>query len=169
MTRLYRQISIVAIIVILSCNTSFPASSKSAGNTSSVNNANTTVSEFEQDILFHINQYRHSLGKASLQMNTAIAKEATKHSTNMAMRRTPFSHNGFQQRISQINSELGGVSASAENVAEGRMSAKEVVATWLKSAGHKKNIQGNYNLTGIGTATSSNGTIYFTQIFILKQ
>jgi uncharacterized protein YkwD len=60
------------------------------------------------------------------------------------------------------------MAASAENVAYGQLSAKAVVDGWLKSAPHKKNIEGNYNLTGIGLAKDRKGVIYFTQIFLRK-
>jgi uncharacterized protein YkwD len=50
-------------------------------------------------------------------------------------------------------------------VASGQMTAREVVNGWLKSPGHKKNIEGNFVLTGIGYARSKKGDIYFTQIF----
>jgi len=36
---------------------------------------------------------------------------------------------------------------------------------WLNSPGHKKNIEGNFTLTGIGYARDHKGNIYFTQIF----
>jgi uncharacterized protein YkwD len=40
---------------------------------------------------------------------------------------------------------------------------------WLNSPGHRKNIEGPYNLTGIAMAKAKDGTMYFTQIFINKQ
>jgi uncharacterized protein YkwD len=45
------------------------------------------------------------------------------------------------------------------------MSAREVVDGWLKSPGHKRNIEGDFTLTGIGIASDKQGNIYFTQIF----
>jgi uncharacterized protein YkwD len=52
-----------------------------------------------------------------------------------------------------------------ENVASGQMTAKEAVEGWLQSPGHKRNIEGNFTLTGIGWAKDKRGMIYFTQIF----
>lgn len=61
----------------------------------------------------------------------------------------------------------GWITASAENVAYGQLSAKEVVKGWLNSPGHKKkNIEDNYTLTGIGVYTDKKGVIFFTQIFV---
>jgi uncharacterized protein YkwD len=60
---------------------------------------------------------------------------------------------------------MGPITVVAENVASGQMSAREVVDGWLNSPGHRRNIEGNFKLTGIGLARGSRGMIYFTQIF----
>jgi len=96
------------------------------------------------------------------------SEQAYKHSNNMATGKTAFSHNGFNQRVSAIEQSIGRTSASAENVASGVLTAKGVVDVWLNSPGHKKNIEGGYNLTGVGVAKDRQGTLYFTQIFLRK-
>lgn len=83
----------------------------------------------------------------------------------MATGKTAFSHDGFEQRIAAIKNTTGWITASAENVAYGKLSAKEVVKGWLNSPGHKKNIEGNYQYTGIGIYQDRKGITYFTQIF----
>eukprot|EP00812_Abedinium_dasypus_P015537 NODE_9170_length_351_cov_243.486486.p2 GENE.NODE_9170_length_351_cov_243.486486~~NODE_9170_length_351_cov_243.486486.p2 ORF type:complete len:62 (+),score=14.95 NODE_9170_length_351_cov_243.486486:3-188(+) len=45
--------------------------------------------------------------------------------------------------------------------------AQTAVDGWIKSPGHEKNLRGRYNLCGIGTARSANGTFYLTQLFAL--
>ncbi len=74
----------------------------------------------------------------------------------------------LKARIADIRKAAGFISGAAENVAYGNMTAAKVVDGWLHSPGHKKNIEGNYNLTGIGTVQREDGVIYFTQIFIKK-
>ena len=108
------------------------------------------------------------MGKEPLQMLDAASKQAYKHSYNMATGKTAFSHNGFDQRIYAIGQSIGRSSASAENVAYGNLTARGVVDVWLNSPGHKKNIEGNYNLTGIGVSKDRQGILYFTQIFLRK-
>jgi uncharacterized protein YkwD len=130
--------------------------------------AGTTGTRFDRDILYYINRYRASLGKQPLQWNDAIYAQAERHSANMATRRTAFGHTGFSERVAAIRSQLGFIPASAENVAYGQQSAQEVVNGWINSSGHRKNIEGDYNLTAVGTATARDGSIYFTQIFIRK-
>jgi uncharacterized protein YkwD len=119
------------------------------------------------EILKYINDYRRKKGLSALSMNSSISAEAQRHSENMAARRTSFSHNGFQGRVKRISSSLnGGIGNAAENVAMGSRSARDVVNDWLTSSMHKRNIEGNYNLTGIGVATDKKGVLYFTQIFV---
>jgi uncharacterized protein YkwD len=122
----------------------------------------------EKDILSYINQYRESIGLPVLQMISAASKQATQHSIDMANRTTPFGHDGFDERIDNITKKIGFVHASAENVAYGKLTAKEVVDLWLNSPGHKKNIEGDYALTGIGIAKDADGVVFYTQIFLRK-
>jgi uncharacterized protein YkwD len=112
-----------------------------------------------------INQYRRKKGLPALATDPVIEAEARRHTIAMASHRSPFGHDGFSYRSKVITSKIPGVTATAENVAYGSRSAKEVVDGWLRSPGHKKNIEGKYKLTGIGVARDENSRLYFTQIF----
>lgn len=125
-------------------------------------------SKMNDDILYYVNQHRAAMGLSKLQSFDAATVQAYNHSKNMATGRTPFGHTGFEDRISAISKTEGRISASAENVAYGELTAREVVQGWLKSPGHKKNIEGNYMLTGIGTYTDNRGVVFFTQIFLRR-
>ena len=120
-------------------------------------------------ILQLINEHRKAIGKGNLQMIDAASTQATQHSKDMMQGTTPFGHDGFDDRVNAVRKSIGFVNAAAENVAYGQLTAAEVVDGWLHSPGHKKNIEGDYNLTGIGVAQNSDGVIYFTQIFFLKK
>lgn len=125
----------------------------------------TLASGLEDDILALINNHRRAKGLPALQMNGEITAEARKHTMAMATRRIDFGHAGFNIRNRIILSKVPGTTAVAENVAFGSKTAKEVVAGWLSSSGHRKNIEGNYKLTGIGVARDKNATLFYTQIF----
>ena len=117
-----------------------------------------------------VNQYRASLGLEPLKFNNAIAKQAKIHSRNMAQQSVEFSHRGFQKRVEAIAKTIPYRSA-AENVAYNMGHNNPVntaVTGWIKSDGHRKNIEGDYNLTGVGVAVNPAGEYYFTQIFILE-
>jgi uncharacterized protein YkwD len=119
-----------------------------------------------RDIHHLVNKHRNEVGLKSLEYNNYMEEIATKHSRNMASGKVPFGHDGFNKRaailMKKINAEEVG-----ENVAygSGNITVQEIVKAWLESPGHRKNIEGNYNETGIGIATSKDGTLFYTQIF----
>jgi uncharacterized protein YkwD len=123
----------------------------------------------ENEILNLVNQHRIRKHLEPLAFNKDIEKAAFKHSKDMAKGKVPFGHTGFDERMDDLMKNLKGANAAAENVAYGPETAAGVVEMWLNSPGHKKNIEGKYNLTGIGTSRSKDGTLYFTQIFIRKK
>lgn len=127
-----------------------------------------SLNEMAQSILKYVNQHRQAIGKPPLHMIDIASTEASEHSVDMAKRRIAFGHDGFENRVAVITKNIGRISAAAENVAYGELTAQEVVDGWLHSPGHKKNIEGDYTLTGIGVAKDKDGTIFYTQIFIRK-
>jgi uncharacterized protein YkwD len=159
--------SVFAACVLLSCSQNTTPVSTS-NNTAPVSTRPANTSTIEKGILENINAYRRSRGLSQLQMIDAANQQAEIHSRNMATGKTAFGHDGFSQRVTNVSNTIGRVSAAAENVAYGSETAREVVDGWLKSAPHKKNIEGNYNLTGIGVYANNRGVLYFTQLF-LKQ
>lgn len=128
----------------------------------------TLSANINESILFYINQYRQTKSLPALRLDTMLCVVALKHSINMAHKKVPFGHDGFNERMDFIMKKIPNMKASAENVAEGKLDAEAVVKGWLNSPPHKKNIEGNYNFTGIGVAKNKIGVSYFTQIFILE-
>ncbi|HEX7692575.1 MAG TPA: CAP domain-containing protein [Sediminibacterium sp.] len=164
MKRIYMVVVCLPLVaMILSCSKYTAPASTPVKKTTTVSTA-----AMEASILSYINAHRKSKGLPALVSNSAIAQQAEIHSRNMATGRTAFGHDGFQQRVKNIAASLGFISASAENVAYGSRTAREVVNGWLNSSGHRKNIEGNYTLTGIGVYADRNGVLYFTQLFARK-
>lgn len=127
-----------------------------------------TLEEYTHQL---INQYRKSQNLPPLTLDARISKEARAHSQAMANGEVPFSHNGFEQRVKAIGKSIS-YGAAAENVAYNQGfsdPAKQAVEGWLKSPGHLKNIQGQYDLTGMGVAKNAKGEYYLTQIFIKRR
>lgn len=133
-----------------------------------------TSSEYaamEQSVHQQINQYRQSRNLPPLTLNAQITEQARIHSADMASGRVPFSHNGFDGRVRAIAQSISYRSA-AENVAYNQgysNPGEQAVQGWLKSTGHRQNIEGNYDLTGIGITKNAKGEYYFTQIFIKRR
>jgi uncharacterized protein YkwD len=129
---------------------------------------NISTASLEQKVLAQINQYRNQRGLRSLSVNATIRQQARLHSQNMASGRVPFGHQGFQERLNAI-AKIIPLMGIAENVAYNMGyadPASNAVRGWLNSPGHRLNIEGNYNLTGVGVAKSPQGAYYFTQIFV---
>lgn len=133
-------------------------------------NANTpydqTDASIHKAILHHINQYRITHGLPMLTLDQRISEEATRHSREMAQHQIPFGHQKFEQRVARLYKTIKDATGAAENVAFNYKNADIVVKGWIQSPGHRHNIQGHYNLTGIGTARDKQGRIYYTQLFI---
>ena len=118
------------------------------------------------EVLRLVNEHRTNMGLSALKMNPVISKAAAVHTHNMATKKVSFGHDGYDERMNGISKQLKNVTADAENVAYGAKTAKEVVEMWLHSPGHKKNIEGNYNLTGLAIEKGTDGQFYYTQIFV---
>lgn len=127
-----------------------------------------SVASIEQAVHTQVNQYRATRGLPPLSLDSRISNQARTHSQNMASGAVPFSHDGFVARVQAIAAVIA-YRAAAENVAYNQGysdPATQAVQGWLRSTGHRTNIEGNYNLTGIGIARNAQGEYYFTQIFI---
>jgi uncharacterized protein YkwD len=125
-----------------------------------------STSRLEQAAHNQINRYRASKELPPLKWSSAIAAPARQHSAAMASGQTSFGHGGFQARVKATGVVFQG---AAENVAYNqgyRDPVDAAIQGWLKSPGHRKNIEGNYDTAGIGVARNANGEIYFTQVFI---
>jgi len=122
-------------------------------------------SQFQREILKYTNQFRHRHGLPALTLDQTASRLAQKHSSDMAARRAGFGHGGFQQRSDKLRAAYGRYTATGENVAYGKLSAKEVVNIWINSRPHRKNLLGNFNKVGIGIAYDRQGIAYFTQLF----
>jgi uncharacterized protein YkwD len=120
----------------------------------------------QKEILHYINQYRTTHGLRKLTILPVISQEATQHSIEMARHQIPFGHAKFNDRMNRLYKKIKGSNGGAENVAFNYKNAQVVVEQWLRSPGHRQNIRGSYNLTGIGVARDERGRIYYTQIFV---
>ncbi|MBD2098702.1 CAP domain-containing protein [Trichocoleus sp. FACHB-591] len=127
-----------------------------------------SLTAIEKSAFDQINKYRASKRLPALTWNAAIAEQSRIHSQNMANGKVPFSHDGFQPRVAAIAKTVA-YRGAAENVAYNQGfsdPATKAVQGWIKSTGHRTNIEGNYNVSGIGVAKNAKGEYYFTQVFI---
>lgn len=122
----------------------------------------------ESEVFRLVNVERARNGLGALTYNWEAARVARIKSQDMI-------NNGYFAHISPVYGspfkmlESYGLkfSAAAENIAYGQRSAAEVMSTWMNSAGHKANILSrSVTQLGVGAAKNSNGSIYFTQLFL---
>lgn len=126
------------------------------------------TSLLEREMFNAINEYRASRGLKQLEWNDKLTGLARIHSINMASGSIPFGHDGIDMRNKIIDKVLDWKKIS-ENVAYStprNSLVDQVLVQWIKSTEHHKNIIGNYNLSGIGVSRSSDGKLYFTQMFV---
>jgi len=131
-------------------------------------NAASDVAAMEKSVHRQINKYRSSKGLKPLKLNGEISKIARQHSKNMADKQVAFGHSGSSSRYSKI-AKVVKYRGVAENVAYNmgyKNPGKNAVDGWIKSSGHRRNMLGKYQVTGIGVAKNSKGEYYFTQLFV---
>jgi len=123
----------------------------------------------EVEVLRLTNAYRRSRSLPALREAPSLALLARGHSSDLARRRpTHVDHEGFRNRFERASESIGLISFS-ENVA--RMGRKRprpaswVVESWVASSIHRKNLEGDYDVVGIGIFRREDGYYFFTQIF----
>jgi uncharacterized protein YkwD len=122
--------------------------------------------EMQKMILYYVNNYRVKHHLPALQLNMTVSNEAAKHSQAMASKIVGFGHAHFNERIKRLYQQFDPCRGGAENVAYYKTDAKRLVDAWVSSPGHRRNIMGQYNVTGIGIAYGKTGWAYYTQIFL---
>jgi len=128
--------------------------------------ASSSITNLEKAANQQINQYRASKKLPPLRVDPQMTKIARIHSENMANGKATFSHDGFEGRAKAITIPYQSV---AENLAYNMGYSdpvRKAVEGWIKSDGHRKNMEGKFNLTGIGIAKNAKGEYYFTQLFV---
>ncbi|OIQ40563.1 MAG: hypothetical protein BM563_02445 [Bacteroidetes bacterium MedPE-SWsnd-G1] len=124
-----------------------------------------TVMEYQ--IFSLVNEHRESIGLEKLNIINLISAEAEDHTDYMIQTGIP-SHDNFPIRHQNLVKNVKAKKVG-ENVAYGYSSAEAVVKAWIKSDGHRQNIE-NPNFTDFGISTKKNkeGRNYFTHIFIKR-
>jgi uncharacterized protein YkwD len=130
-----------------------------------------TLPRLEAKVYQQVNQYRQSRNLLPLALNRVISQQARLHSQRMAAALVTLGHDGFDKRARAIAVTLPYESVG-ENVAMNQGSDDPVaiaVKGWIESKGHRENMVGDYNATGIGIAKNVEGEYYFTQLFVKKR
>ena len=127
---------------------------------------NIKTKTIEVKILELINNHRLSLGLNTLADMNIVKSVAYTH-TDYMINNDEVSHTNFFERSHYLKQNAGAERVS-ENVAYGYSSAESVVKAWLKSDGHKANIEGDYTNFDVSAEVNGEGKWYYTNIFIKK-
>lgn len=127
-----------------------------------------SLTSYEQQVFELVNKERSARGLGTLTYNSEVARCARFKSEDM-IDKGYFSHTSPTYGSPFNMMEDFGIrfSNGGENIAYGQRTAAEVMNSWMNSAGHKANIlSAAYTQMGVGVAKASNGTLYWTQLFI---
>lgn len=125
------------------------------------------LAAWEERVVKLVNQVRAKFNLGALKMKKELCKPAKDHSANMAFKKCGFGHDGFQKRATDIIN-LGRHNSVGENVAYTYLMDDPVLISmegWMESQGHRENILGDYDETGVGIVFSKDSRCYITQLF----
>ena len=128
-----------------------------------------TAADLEHLVHRLVNEHRVTQGLKPLAFSPKVSAIARRHSRDMASGRVGFGHGGIESRRQEIVAFIAQAGVG-ENVAmvpkRSSHAGSAAVSNWLESPGHRRNIEGSYDLTGVGIAQGPAGEYYFTQLFV---
>jgi len=126
----------------------------------------TGADALESRVVELVNNERARIGLSPLAVNWELARVARYKSEDMN-RNNYLNHQSptYGSPFDMLRNFGIRFSAAAENIARGQRTAESVMNSWMNSSGHRANIL-NGNFTQIGVGYASNGTPYWTQMFI---
>lgn len=123
------------------------------------------LNNLEQQLLTLINQHRQAKGLPALKQHLEVQKEAKRHCEHMKLGIVKLGHEGFEHRANRLMRETG-AQAVAENIAEGNNDLQTILQEWLNSDAHRKNIEGDFDQTGIAVEQNKKGDWIYLQLFV---
>jgi uncharacterized protein YkwD len=120
------------------------------------------------EVIERTNRERSHQGLPILRPNGNLIRAAEYLAGDLADRRVLEHRDRNGRKLVERVESAGytGWTAVAENIAFGQKTADDVVASWMRSPGHRKNIlDSDLTEIGVGFRTSSKGQIYWVQTF----
>ena len=130
------------------------------------------LTPLETDLLAQVNQVRSEHHLVPLVRRSDLDRVAIAHSLDMA-RRGYFSHQSPEGANPVDRLQQSGVTdmrLAAENLGKTTQAdpSAQIVKSWLQSPDHRGNLLAPaLNFTGIGIAQGSDGSLIYTQVYIL--
>ncbi len=123
----------------------------------------------ERQVLDEVNAHRRANGMGALAWHEPAAGEARRHCAQVLAGKAAGPHAGFERRAERLRAAAG-ARRVGENVflqERGAFRAERAVEAWLASEGHRRTIEGPYELSGVGVVERGN-QVCAAQIFLGK-
>ncbi len=127
-------------------------------------------SQFETQVFALVNKERAKAGAPALVLSKDVSNVARIKSEDMRDKKY-FNHTSptYGSPFAMLNRFGIKYRTAGENIAKGQQTPEAVMKAWMNSTGHRKNIlDKNFKEIGIGCATDSSGTKYWTQQFVTR-
>ncbi|WP_224490109.1 CAP domain-containing protein [Robertkochia flava] len=124
------------------------------------------VTDLQSEVFELINAHRDSLGLNPL-TNLDLAYLKAEEHTEYMIASGKVSHDFFYDREAYLVAHADAEQV-AENVAFAFSTAKGVVKAWLESPSHKSIIEGDFSHASICAMKGSDGSYFYTHLFIKK-
>ena len=135
------------------------------------NNNSSNINGFSKEqveVLNLVNKERKANGLKPLTLNKELSNVANIKSRDM-IEKGYFDHTSptYGSPFDMMKKFNISYNTAGENIAMGQKTPSEVMNSWMNSSGHRANIlNSTYTELGVGIQKDSNGTIYWTQMFI---
>jgi uncharacterized YkwD family protein len=149
-------------------NTTSQSKTNTTTTTPNTTKPDSNIAALEKEVVNLVNAERAKAGLPALKNNTELSNVARLKSQDMIDKKY-FSHTSptYGSPFNMMKKFGIKYSTAGENIASGYSTAKAVVDGWMNSPGHRANILSkSFTEIGVGLAKSSNGTYYWTQMFI---
>ena len=126
------------------------------------------LSKEQVEVLNLVNKERKANGLKPLTLNKELSNVANIKSRDM-IEKGYFDHTSptYGSPFDMMKKFNISYNTAGENIAMGQKTPSEVMNSWMNSSGHRANIlNSTYTELGVGIQKDSNGTIYWTQMFI---
>lgn len=162
--KLFSALLLVAIMYTTdSCSSDASEADSAAVSSQIVNDYIYNSTELETMSL--INAHRTKVGLSELKIINHISFKSEEHDEYMITNNV-VNHDDFVARSENIIKVLGAKNVG-ENIAYNYTTPQSAVDAWLRSQGHKENIEGDYTHFGISVRENPiNGKKYYTNIFV---
>ncbi|CAN5121873.1 hypothetical protein BH11PLA2_BH11PLA2_17080 [soil metagenome] len=157
---------VLSLLVATAVGQAPKADTKKADGKKDVKKDEWKLSEVEQAVLDATNAERKDKKLEPLKANKLLTEAARAHAANM-VKQNKLEHElddkTVADRVTAQGYKYGRV---GENIAWNQRDAKHVLATWMDSEGHRKNIlNADYTELGVAAVKNTKGEIYWVQVF----